>query len=378
MSRLVVEPVSTRRQRKAFLDFPWQLYRDDPHWIPPIRSEEKELVGYAGRHPFYARNSVQTFLAVREGQVCGRIAAILNRVHNEYRQEQRGFFGFFECVDDQEVANGLFGGASQWLAEHDVHALRGPANPGVNYVWGTLVEGFDSPATFMMAYNPPYYGRLIEGYGFRKAQDLYAYWGDVAMLPAVMAKYGAVADQIAERFGVRIRELNTQRFKRDVREFLAIYNRSMEKHWGFSPMSEAELDVMAKGLRYLVIPELVVGAEIDGRLVGIILALPDYNPRIKQIGGRLFPFGLLRLLAGKRKIERVRILAANVLPEYQLMGVAVVLLRAITPKALACGIREAEFSWVAESNSLSRGSLEKSGTQRVKTYRVYDLDQTGG
>jgi GNAT superfamily N-acetyltransferase len=377
MSRLVVEPVGTRGQRKAFLDFPWRLYRDDPHWIPAIRSDEKQLVGYAGRHPFLEHNSLQTFLAVRDGQVCGRIAGILNRVHNEYCHEQRGFFGFFECVDDQEVADGLFDAVRQWLAEQGVHGVRGPANPGVNYVWGTLVEGFDSPPTFMMAYNPSYYGRLIEGYGFRKAQDLYAYWGDVAMLPAVLAKYGAVAEQIAERFAIRVRELNTKRFKRDVREFLTIYNRSMEKHWGFSPMSEAELDVMAQGLRYLCIPELVVGAEIDGRLVGILLALPDYNPRIKQIGGRLFPWGFLRLLSGKRSIQRIRILAANVLPEYQLMGVAVVLLRAIMPKVLACGICEAEFSWVAESNSLSRGSLEKGGTKRVKTYRVYDLERPG-
>ena len=140
-------------------------------------------------------------------------------------------------------------------------------------------------------------------------------------------------------------------------------------------MSEAELDAMARVLRYLLIPELVVGAEIDGRLVGIILALPDYNPRIKQIGGRLFPFGFLRLLWGKRKLKRIRILAANVVPECQLMGVAVVLLKAIAPKALEYGVQEAEFSWVAESNSLSRGSLEKGGAKRIKTYRVYDLDR---
>lgn len=375
MSQLVVEPVGTRRQRKHFLDFPWRLYRTDPHWVPPIRSDEQELVGFAGRHPFYEKNRVQTFLAVRDGQVCGRIAAILNRVHNDVYNERRGFFGFFECIDDQEVANGLFDAASQWLAAQGTHCLRGPANPGVNYVWGTLIEGFDSPPTFMMAYNPPYYQRLIEGYGFRKAQDLYAYWGDVAMLPAVKAKYGPLADQIAERFKIRIRELDTRQFTHDVRSFLDIYNRSMVNHWGFSPMSEKELDVMARGLRYLVIPELVVGAEIDGRLVGFILALPDYNPRIKQIGGRLLPFGFLRLLWGKRKLKRLRILAANVLPECQLMGVAVVLLKAITPKALAYGVQEAEFSWVAESNSLSRGSLEKSGTRRIKTFRVYDLER---
>ena len=195
------------------------------------------------------------------------------------------------------------------------------------------------------------------------------------MLPSVITKYGAVTDQIAERFKIRVRGLDTKCFKQDVRSFLDIYNRSMGNHWGFSPMSEEELDAMARVLRYLLIPELVVGAEIDGRLVGIILALPDYNPRIKQIGGRLLPFGFLRLLWGKRKLKRIRILAANVLPECQLMGVAVVLLKAIAPKALEYGVQEAEFSWVAESNSLSRGSLEKGGAKRIKTYRVYDLDR---
>jgi len=374
MSRLVVEPVVTRRQRKEFLDFPWRLYHADRHWIPPIRLDEKELLGFAGRHPFLDQNRVQTFLARRDGQVCGRIAAILNRVHNEFRHERRGFFGFFECVDDQEVANGLLAAARQWLADQDIHCLRGPANPGVNYVWGTLVEGFDSPPTFMMAYNPPYYPRLLEGYGLHKAQDLYAYWGDVEMLPAVIAKYGPVTDQIAARFQIRVRELDTKHFQQDIRAFLYIYNRSMVNHWGFSPMSGEELDAMAHVLRYLLIPELVVGAEIDGRLVGIILALPDYNPRIKQIDGRLLPFGFLRLLWNKRNLKRIRILAANVLPECQLMGVAVVLLKAIAPKALQYGVQEAEFSWVAESNSLSRGSLEKGGAKRVKTYRVYDLD----
>ena len=139
-------------------------------------------------------------------------------------------------------------------------------------------------------------------------------------------------------------------------------------------MSAEELEYLARVFRYVVVPELVLGAEIEGRLVAIVLALPDYNPLIKQIDGRLFPFGFLRLLLGRGKIKKVRILAANVLPEYQLMGVALVLLRAMAPAALEHGIREVEFSWIAESNSLSRGSLEKGGAKRIKTYRVYDLD----
>ena len=242
----------------------------------------------------------------------------------------------------------------------------------MNYSWGTLVEGFDSPPTFLMPYNPPYYGELLEGYGFRKVQDLYAYWANVDMLPASSAKHGPVADQIVRRYGVRVRPMNRSRFREDVEAFLRIYNRSMANHWAFVPMSEAEVRHMAAGLKYLLAPELAVAAEIDGQFVGAALCLPDFNPRIKQIDGRLFPFGFIRLLAGRRKIEKVRLLAANVLPEYQLLGIGLVLLRAMVAPALACGYQEVEYSWVAESNLLSRGSLEKGGARRNKTYRVYD------
>ena len=374
MTRLVIESVSTGRQRKQFLHFPWQLYDGDPNWVPPIRMDEKELVGYAGHHPFLKKNRVQTFLALRDGVVCGRIAGILNQVHNEYRNERRGFFGFFECEDDQEAANGLFNAVLEWFADQGIRCLRGPANPGVNYIWGTLVEGFDSPPTFMMAYNPPYYGRLIEGFGFSKAQDLYAYWGNIDMLPAGDAKRGPIAAQIAERFHIRVRPLEMRRFKQNVRDFLEIYNQSMIHHWGFSPMSPEELDEMVKVLRYLVIPELVVGAEIDGKLVGMVMACPTTTRGSNRSNGKLFPLGFLRLFLGRRKIKKVRVLAANVLPEYHLMGVALVLLRAMVPTAIALGMDEVEFSWVAESNLLSRGSLEKAGTKRIKTYRVYDRE----
>jgi hypothetical protein len=373
VSNVVTVPVESRRHRKAFLEYPWQIYRGDPNWIPPLRLDQEELVHYR-YHPFYLRNRVQTFLAYRGDEVCGRIAAIVNYDHIEYQKEQRGFFGFFESVDDAEVAGALLETARTWLAQQGMKSIRGPVSPSVNHVTGALVEGFDTPPTFMMAYNPPYYGRLIENFGFRKSQDLYAFWANAEMLPASKTKHWPIADQIKERFNIRIRPLKKSHFRRDMKDFLAIYNESMRSHWGFSPMSEEALNYMARMLRYLVIPELIVGAEIDGRLVGIILALPDYNPRIKQIDGRLLPFGFLRLLVGRRHIKKVRILAANVLLEYQLMGVALVLMRAMAPAGLDYGIREVEYSWVAESNKHSRGALEKGGAKRVKTYRLYDLD----
>jgi GNAT superfamily N-acetyltransferase len=373
MSSLVVQAVSTRRQRKDFLLFPWSHYRSDPNWIPPLRRNQEELAGYRA-HPFYEHNEVQTFVAYRSGQVCGRIAAILNRGHVERHQDRRGFFGFLECTDDQEAANALFDAVRQWFAQRDISRLRGPTNPSLNYELGLLIEGFDSAPFFMMTYNPPYYARLIETYGFRKAQDLYAYWGHVDMLPAVTARLDPIARQIIDHYKIRLRPVNKRRFREDVEAFLSIYNRSLASTWGFVPMSESEVRHMAGGLRRLIVPELALGAEIDGQLVGAVFGLPDYNPRIKEIDGRLFPFGFLRLLRNKRGIKRIRVISANVVPEYQRLGVGLVMIHGLVPKAVEWGIEEAEFSWVLESNGLSRGSLEKGGAKRTKTYRLYDLD----
>lgn len=373
MSDLVVKRVSTRRQKKQFLELPWSLYRDDPNWIPPLRGNQKELVGYRP-HPFYESNQAQTFLAFRGKEVCGRIAAILNQGHIERYSERRGFFGFFECVDDQRVANGLFDAVRRWFAEQGIHCMRGPTNPSLNYELGLLIDGFDSPPTFMMTYNPQYYARLIEGYGFRKTQDLYAFWGHREMLPKIRAKLDPVAKQIIERYDVHLRPLDTARFLEDVEAFLSVYNRALTDTWGFVPMSKNEVRHMARGLRHLIVPQLAIGAEIDGEMVGATFGLPDYNPRIKQIGGRLFPFGFLRLLRKKREIKRVRIVSTNVIPEYQRMGVGLTLMYGLVPMAMKWEIEEAEFSWVLESNLLSRGSLQKGGAIINKTYRLYDWD----
>lgn len=374
MSEVLVEPVTSRREKGLFLQFPWQLYRDDAHWIPPLRDDEKRLVGYAP-HPFYERNECQTFLAFRGGEVCGRIAAIDHRAHNELYHERRGFFGFFECRDDREAAHALLDAARDWLARRNLDQVRGPTSPGLNYLAGTLVEGFDSPPTLMMPYNPPYYAALIESYGFRKTQDLYAYSGNLAMLGPVRAKLRPVAEQIIKRHGIRIRPMSRWRFKEGVASFLSIFNRSLAGQWGFVPFSQAEVEYLARELCWLLVPELTVMAEIDGRLVGVAIVLPDYNPRIKRIKGRLFPFGFIRLLANKRKIKKFRIMDANVLPEYHLQGVGLVLIDALVPKSLEWGVEEVEFSWVAESNARSRGALEKGGAKRSKTYRIFDLDR---
>ena len=373
MSEVVVKPVGSWFDRQKFINYAWSLYAGDPNWMPPLRINQRELLGYS-RHPFHDCAEVQTFLARRNGEVCGRIAAIINHEHNRVFQEQRGFFGFFESVNDQQVANALFDAARDWLLSRGMKQIRGPANPSMNYECGLLIEGFDSPPTFMMTYNPPYYADLIENYGFRKMHDLLAFIGYREQLPKVESQLGSLATQAQERCNAVIRPLNTRRFMQDVELFLDLYNRSLVAMWGFVPLPAAELRMLAKSLKHLLVPELTLIAEVDGQGVGAVIGLPDYNPRIRDINGRLFPFGFIHLLKNRKGMKRIRVLSINVVPEYQRWGLGLVLMRSLVPKALEIGIEEAEFSWVSEDNTMAVLGLEKGGAQRYKTYRMYDYD----
>lgn len=366
-----IQPVTTRRQRRAFLHLPWNLYRDDPNWIPPLRQNQKELVGFAP-HPFYDNAEGQAFLAIKEGQPVGRVLALVNHAHNERYQGRDGFFGFFESIDDASVAEGLFQAARAWVAERGMTTLRGPVNPSLNYEIGLLIEGFDSPPTFMMTYNPPYYIRLIEAAGFTKLKDAYAFWGHVNMLENLDKKLNRLARDAADRFNIQFRAMDRRRFGDEVRMFLNIYNRSLVNTWGFVPLSEAEVKHLSKGLKHLLLPELTVVAEVNGNPIGAMLGILDYNERIKQIDGRLFPFGFLRLLWNRTAITKARVVSANVLPEYQQWGVGLALMWQLERAIVETSVKEAEFSWVLEDNRLSYASLERGGAIRQKTYRIYE------
>ncbi len=372
MSRILVEAVTTRRQQKDFFRFPWDLYRADPNWIPPLRQNQQELLGFKS-HPFHDEATVQPLVAYQDGKVCGRIAAIVHRGHNQRYQEQRGFFGFLETIDDEDVAGRLFDAAFGWLRSQGMNCVRGPMNPGFHYEIGMLVEGFEYPPTFMMTYNPAYYGRLLERLGgFEKAQDLYAFYGHIDMVPQLLEKIGRVVKVANDRFQFSLRPIDTSRFRQEIQLFLEIYNKSFQSHWGFVPMSEGEVARISSELRHLIVPELTVMAEVEGKPVGCMFAIPDYNPRIRQIDGRLFPFGFARLLWNRRAIKRARLVSANVIPEYQMWGLGMAMLDYLVPIAQRRGIQDAEFSWVAESNKLSRLTLENGGATREKIYRIFD------
>jgi GNAT superfamily N-acetyltransferase len=366
-----VIPVVSRRHRKLFFNLPWDLYRSDPNWIPPIRIVQKELLNFR-HHPFYDHADVRHFLALQDGQPVGRLAAIVNHAHNRWYHEERGFFGFFESVDDQQVADRLFDAARKWFADRGIEAIRGPVNPSLNYEVGLLVDGFDDPPWFMMTYNKPYYARLIDGYGFRKAQDLFAFWGHLSMLEEVTRRLYTLSTTVLERFQLHCRPMDVKRFDEEIATFLDIYNRSLVNTWGFVPMSDGEVKKQAAGMKHMIVPELTTVAEIDDKPVGTMFGLLDYNPRIKEIDGKLLPFGFLKLLRNRKTLKRVRLISTNVLPEYQSWGIGIALVARLVPDALAWGIQEAEFSWVLESNDLSYKTLKKGGAKISKQYRIYD------
>ena len=368
-----MRPVRSRSEKKRFLNLPWQIYRDYPAWVPPLRQNQKELVGYS-RHPFYERGSIETFLAWRNGKPCGRIAAIDNPTHNEvHPNEQRGFIGFFECENDQGVANQLFDAACGWLEEHGHKAIRGPVNPSINYEVGLLTDAYDVRPTFLLTYNPPYYVELWENYGFQGVQDLYTFLGEKTRLDTLKEKIRFIAEHATERLGIQLRPLDKRNFKKEVRNFLGIYNTALVGSWGFCPLSDNEVEHFAASLQHLIVPELTILAEIDGETIGCMFGLLDFNPRIKKIDGKLFPLGFLQLLRNRKELKRLRMVSTNVSPEYQRWGVGAVLAIEMLDIGLEWGVEQGEFSWVLESNTLSRKTLEKAGMIREKTHRVYDF-----
>ncbi|MFY8070465.1 MAG: N-acetyltransferase [Pirellula sp.] len=371
MNSVEVTPVESRKDRKEFMELIWRLYKGDRYWIPPIRMNQEELVGFR-KHPFYENNRCQAFLARKDGQVVGRIVGIINHGHNKRFEEKRGFFGFFESIDDQQVANALFNAAGRYLKSQGMTDVRGPCNPSLNYETGTLVDGFDSSPTFMMTYNPPYHDRLIRGFGFEKTQDMYAYNGNVEMLNTIDPKINRTVEMVKERFKLKVRQVSRKNFSKEILLFLKIYNESLQGTWGFVPLSDGEVKALGMSMKLLINPAATSVIEVDGEAVAVGLGLPDYNPIIKKIDGKLFPFGWIRILLDRKKITKMRIISANVSLEWQRWGLGLVLLNRMLPDVLAIGITDAEFSWVLESNDLSRGSLERAGLVPAKTYRLYD------
>lgn len=361
-------PVRDGRALSSFIALPYKLHEADPLWTPPLRRDVKGMLDRK-KNPFFEHAEAEYFLARRDGQVVGRIAAIHNRLHNEIHADKVGFFGFFECADDPEAAQALFTAAADWLRPRGLDTLRGPASFSVNDEMGLLVKGFGTPATLMNPYNPERYVRLVEAAGFHGVMDLIQFQREATPLPERLVKG---AQLMSKRNGVTVRQLDKKRFAQEVEQIKQLYNAAWERNWGHLPMTDHEIDHLASQLKQIVVPELVLFAEHEGRTVGFAVALPDLNVALRRNrSGRMFP-GILKVLWAARKVDRCRIALLGVLPSWQGRGLDVILYERIWSNARSIGIKWGEGGWVLEDNHAMANGLLRMGFDPYMTYRVYD------
>jgi hypothetical protein len=372
-----VVPVSTRRDLRRFVDLPWRLFdqRIFPAWVPPLRATVHDALDRA-KNPFYVEADRELFIARRGGAVVGRIAAIENRAHNRFHGDRVGFWGFFECVDDQHVADALFDAAERWLGARGLDVLRGPMNPSTNYECGLLIDGFEHRPSFMTTWNPPYYVSLCERAGFGKAKDLFAYFipmGDPSWsLPPTFER---LAERAVLKSRVAFRDLDLRRFEQELEVCWEVYNDAWERNWGFVPMSKEEFVHTARDMKPLLNPRYAFAADVDGRTVAFMLAVPDYSAVLQRIGsGRLFPTGALRLLVGKRSIHDWRVMALGLRREYRTRGILPLFAWEAFRRGRQAGEQGAEASWILEDNEPMNRAMAAMGTRIHRRWRVYDRE----
>jgi GNAT superfamily N-acetyltransferase len=370
-----IVPVERSRDLSVFVDVPWRIpgVVSHPRWVPPLRMMVRDMLDTKS-NPFYREAARALFVAHREGRVAGRIAAIENRAHNSFHADKVGFFGFFESIDDADVAHALLQAAERWLSARGLTSIRGPMNPSTNYDCGLLVDGYDEHPVFLTAWNPPYYDALLQKCGLAPAKELLGYWlqygGEGYAIPG---KLEALSRRAAEKAQLSFRDLQPRRFWSDVEHVWDIYNSAWERNWGFVPMSRDEFLHLAKALRPLLVPQFAFLAEVAGEPAGFMLSVPDFNVILRRVSnGRLFPTGLLRMLLGKSHLRTGRIMALGIKPEFRTRSVLPVFMHEATRRAIAYGSPGAEASWVLEENDAIRQPIEMFGGRVYRRWRIYE------
>jgi GNAT superfamily N-acetyltransferase len=370
-----IVPITSRRGVRRFVDVPWRIrdLTDAPQWVAPLRVAVLDALDEK-RNPFYRRAARQLFIATRDGRPVGRIAAIENRAHNEFHHDRVGFFGFFESIEDDAVARRLFNAAARWLTGRGLTAMRGPMSPSTNHECGLLVDGFDRHPVFMTPWNPPYYASLIERAGLVAVKDLLGHLLDADDPDFRFPQRFATHAQRARESGrVTIRSLDPNRFHAELELCWEVYNAAWERNWGFVPFAHDEFAHMGKSLKPLLVPELALTVEVEGRPAGFMLAVPDFNLVAKRIpNGRLFPTGLIKLLLGKRRIRFGRIMALGVKREYRRSDVFALLVDELYRRGMAYGMTKVEASWVLEDNELMNRPMRAMGGKAYRRWRIYE------
>ena len=369
MDEVKILKVKSGRELRAFINFPWQVYRDYPNWVPPLRIEIKEKLNRK-KNPFFEHAEMDLFLAQKNNRIAGRVAAIIDHRHNEFHREKVVFFGFYESFNDQLVCQALLDTVVEWGRSRGMEILRGPMNLSMNDECAFLIEGFDKPPVIMMPYNPPYYLDLMDNYGLIKARDLYAFM--MTRDHQTLEKVRVVIDKVKSITSFGMRTVNMKKIYEETRKIATIYNQAWAKNWGFVPWTEKEMDFMARRLKIFADPELVIFALHEGREAGFAFGLPNYNELTKDLNGRLFPFGILKLLFNRRKIKGMRAVVFGVLPQFQHTGLAYLLYDELERRAKAQGYEWAEMSWQLEDNEAINRFTTSIGGKIYKKYRIYE------
>lgn len=361
--------VSTDDERKKFIEFPYQHYSDSDVWVPPLKMDQKKLID-TEKNPYFENAEIALFIAEHNGEIAGRISAVVDHRFNKHHGTKTGHFGFFECIDNQETANWLFRVASDWLRERGMKDVLGPASPGMMDTIGLLVDNFDKHPYLLMPYNKPYYEKLVKGAGFEEEMDLLAF--DVLTKDIDTSRFDRALEIVHKRNpGLNIRPMNMKKLDEEVEIIGKIYNEAWKENWGFLPLSSEELQHTAKDFKMILDPDFAHIAEIDGEPIAFSVALLDYNQIFKEMDGKLFPFGIFKFLFGKKKINRLRTALMGVLPEYRGKGIDALLTQKAFIHAIERDIEGSELSWVLGTNTEMIRLAERIGGKLDKTYRMY-------
>lgn len=356
-----------------FIKFEWNVYQNDSNWVPHLLIERKEFLD-PKKNPFFEHSDVAFFLAYKNKGIAGRIAAVVNHAHNTFHEDKVGFFGLFDCLNDQEVADALIAEAKAFVMSKGMTSIRGPVNLSTNDECGLLVEGLNQPPQIMMTYNPEYYITLIENCGFVKAKDLFAYYVDVPAEVPERLRRGV--DIIMKRNEFTIRKINIKDFKNEVQRIKKIYNAAWERNWGFIPMTDKEFDHLGVQMKQILDPDFLFIAEHKGEPIGFSLTIPNINEALIKISdGRLLPFGLIKLLWHTRKgqMKSVRVITLGVTPQHRNSGIDIVFYYKAFEEAIRKKLTWAEMSWILEDNIPMNRALERMGATVYKTYRLYEM-----
>ncbi|MFA5074314.1 MAG: GNAT family N-acetyltransferase [Nitrospirota bacterium] len=365
-----IRRVLSKQDFHRFITFPRKLYAGNPYWVPPLEQEIRFVL--SDKNPFFQHAEAAYFLAWNNQTVVGRIAAILDSNHPLVLEKKIGFFGFFECIHDAAVAQALVNAAAGWLRKRDRKIMCGPMNPSTNEECGLLLEGFDSAPMVMMTYTPSYYLDLMEACGFVKSKDLYAY---LSMIPEVSSgeRLERLSQSVKKRLpSLVVRAADMSHFEQELESIQNIYNSAWADNWGFAPMTPDEIQCMAKRLKHLIVPDLLIMAEIDKEPVGFFMALPDYNQVLLKLNGKLGLLGLIKFLWYSRAISDIRVITMGVKKEHRRKGIEGLLYLESFKAAMRKGYQRAEMSWILEDNLLMRKGCELMGGRLYKKYRIYE------